>query len=58
MEVTKNPNIGRMKDRLVILERIVEKMIDTMYQHGEKVYHMETEVENMKHGFNEAIREF
>jgi hypothetical protein len=39
------------------LEKIVEQMTDAMYQHGEKVEQMETEIGKMKHGFNEAIWE-
>jgi hypothetical protein len=39
MEVTPrgSPRLEKMKDQLIILERIVEQMTDTMCQHGEKV---------------------
>jgi hypothetical protein len=39
------------------LERTPEKMTDRMYQHGEEVEWMETEIGNMKHGFNDVVQE-
>jgi hypothetical protein len=57
-DTVKEPKTSLLKDRLVILENIVEKMTYAMYQHGEKVECMETKIGNMRHGFNEAMWEF
>ena len=51
----REPNIGRMKDQLIILENIVEQMTDIICHHGENVEHMETNIGKIKHGFNESI---
>jgi hypothetical protein len=56
-DIEKDPKRRRIKDQLIILERIVEQMTDTMYQHGEKVEPIENEIGKMKHGFNEVVRE-
>jgi hypothetical protein len=56
-DTEREPKTGKMKDQIIILERIVEQMTDALCQHGEKVDQMETEMGKMKHGFNEVIQE-
>jgi hypothetical protein len=51
----REPKTDIMKDQLVILEKIVEQMMNTMCQHGGKVDKMETEIGKMMHGFNEVV---
>jgi hypothetical protein len=56
-ETKREPKTDIMKDRLVVLEKTIEKMIDAPYQHGEKVEWMEIEIGKMRYGFNESMQE-
>jgi hypothetical protein len=40
----REPKTDRIKDQIVILEKIVEQMTNTLCQHGEKVDQMVTEI--------------
>jgi hypothetical protein len=54
-DTNREPKTGRMKDQLVILENIVEQMMEAMYQHGEKVEWMDTDMGNMVYGISESM---
>jgi hypothetical protein len=56
-DTKRDPRTEKMKDRFVILERTIKQMTGAMCQHGEKVGQMEVEMDRMKHGFNEVVRE-
>ena len=57
-DTKRDPKTYIMKYRVIILEKTIEKMKNTMFQHGEKVDQMVTAIGRMKHGFNRVILEF